>query len=103
METAHQDKGNEVCRSPERLRNVLCSLAPTVAHVMPRAWKISPVSSPPWISTRSSLSFTVSLEAAERPSRVFPIYKAKWYRDTLTRGYPATCTARQNKKQEDMP
>ena len=101
METTHQDKGNEGmrCATPQNaFRNVLCSLAPAVACMIPRAWNISPVSSLPWISTHSSLSFNVSLEAAERPSRVFPIYKAKWYQDTPTRGYPATCTAWQNTK-----
>ena len=101
METTHQDKGNEGMRraAPQNaFRNLPCSLALAVARVIPGAWNISPMSSLPWISTHSSLSFNVSLEAAQRPSRVFPIYKAKWYQDTPTRGYPATCTAWQNMK-----
>ena len=77
METTHQDKGNEGMRraAPQNaFRNLPCSLALAVARVIPGAWNISPMSSLPWISTHSSLSFNVSLEAAQRPSRVFPIY-----------------------------
>lgn len=100
METTHQDKGNEgvSCAAPQNtFKSVPCSLAPGCRlHDSPGLESLPRVLSPMDLYTLL-LILNVSLEAAERPSRVFPIYKAKWCQDTPTRGYPATCMAQQNR------